>query len=139
MAVKLRLRRGGKKKKPIYMLVAADTRSPRDGKFIENLGQYAPLQNPPTLAFKDERIIYWLKNGAQPTDTVRSLFRRKGLWLKWSLMKKGAEPAKVEEEYAKWEALQAEKARREAERKVRRAERKKKSAEPQPAAQEAGA
>ena len=133
MAVKLRLRRGGKKKKPIYMLVAADGRSPRDGKFIENLGQYQPLRNPAEIAFKEERILYWLKNGAQPTDTVRSLFQRKGLWLKWSLMKKGADAAKIQEEYSKWEAVQAEKTVREAERKARRAQRRKKSAETQPA------
>ncbi len=137
MGVKLRLRRGGKKKKPIYMLVAADTRSPRDGKFIENLGQYEPLRNPAGITFNEDRVIYWLKNGAQPTDTVRSLFRRKGLWLKWSLMKKGTDTAKIQEEYGKWEALQAEKVRREAERKARRAERKK-SAAAQPA-QEASA
>ena len=139
MAVKLRLRRGGTKKKPIYMLVAADIHSPRDGKFIENIGQYEPLRNPALITLKEERVLYWLKNGAQPSDTVRSLFRKKGLWLKWSLMKKGTDSAKIQEEYTKWEALQADKLRRESERKVRLAERRKKKAEPQPVQESASA
>ncbi len=129
MAVRLRLRRGGRKKKPIYTIVAADKRSPRDGKFIETLGQYQPLQEAMGLSVKEERVLFWLKKGAQPSDTVRNLLSRKGIWLKWGLMKKGADEAKIAEEYAKWELLQAEKARREAERKARRSERKKKAAQ----------
>ncbi len=128
MAVRLRLRRGGRKKKPIYTIVAADTRSPRDGKFLEALGQYQPLQQPMSISVKEERVLYWLKKGALPSDTVRNLLSRKGIWLKWGLMKKGADEAKIAEEYAKWDALQAEKNRREAERKARRMDRKKKAA-----------
>ena len=82
--VKLRLRRAGKKKHPIYKIVAADMRSPRDGRFIEAVGQYDPNVNPIFLTVKEERVLYWLRNGAQPTDTVRSLLQRKGVWLRWS-------------------------------------------------------
>ena len=75
MAVKLRLRRMGKKKQPIYKMVAADSRSPRDGKFLEAVGFYNPLTNPHTLDLKEDRIMYWLNVGAQPTNTVKSLLR----------------------------------------------------------------
>ncbi len=110
--VRLRLRRMGRKKRPFYRIVAADSRAPRDGRFIETLGTYNPLTKPHTVEFDEERVLYWLKNGAQPSQTVRSLFKQKGLWLKWDLMKKGAEEAKIAEEYAKWEVLQIEKAKR---------------------------
>ena len=73
MAVKLRLRRMGKKKQPIYKIVAADSRSPRDGKFLEAVGIYNPLTNPHTIDLKEERVNYWLDSGAQPTNTVKSL------------------------------------------------------------------
>jgi len=102
----------GRKKRPFYRIVAADSRAPRDGRFIETLGTYNPLTKPHTVEFDEERVLYWLKNGAQPSQTVRSLFKQKGLWLKWDLMKKGAEEAKIAEEYAKWEVLQIEKAKR---------------------------
>jgi small subunit ribosomal protein S16 len=129
LSVRLRLRRGGRKKKPIYTIVATDGRSPRDGKFIEELGQYMPLQQPMGISVKETRVLYWLKRGAQPSDTVRNLLSRKGIWLRWSLMKKGADEAKITEELGKWEALQAEKASREIDRKARRSERKKKAAQ----------
>jgi small subunit ribosomal protein S16 len=79
MAVKLRLRRTGRKKAPTFRIVAADSQSPRDGKFIEIVGQYAPRQGENALNLKTERVNYWLDNGAQPTDTVRSLLRRAGI------------------------------------------------------------
>src|SRR6478672_3366074 len=79
MAVKLRLRRTGRKKAPTFRIVATDSRSPRDGKFIEIVGQYAPRQGENALNLKTERVNYWLDNGAQPTDTVRSLLRRAGV------------------------------------------------------------
>jgi small subunit ribosomal protein S16 len=82
LAVKLRLRRMGKKKQPIYKIVAADSRSPRDGKFLEAVGFYNPLTDPHTLELKEDRIMYWLNSGAQPTSTVKSLLRQKGLTLK---------------------------------------------------------
>jgi small subunit ribosomal protein S16 len=79
MAVKIRLARGGAKKKPFYQVVVADGRYPRDGRFIENLGQYDPKQNPPMVKLNEELTISWLQKGAQPTETVRTLLRSKGL------------------------------------------------------------
>ena len=83
MAVKIRLARGGAKKKPIYQVVVADERSPRDGRFIETLGQYNPRQDEFLLNFKEERALEWLNKGAQPTDTVRRLLRHAGVWAKF--------------------------------------------------------
>jgi small subunit ribosomal protein S16 len=77
--VKIRLRRTGRKKTPIYRIVVADSRSPRDGKFIEILGQYRPLQGKEAVTLNGERTNYWLDQGAQATDTVRSLLRRAGV------------------------------------------------------------
>lgn len=79
MSVKIRLRRVGRKKTPLYRIVVADSRAPRDGKFVEILGQYAPRQGKNAIALKIERANYWLDNGAQPSDTVRSLLRRAGV------------------------------------------------------------
>src|SRR3954462_2159660 len=79
MAVKIRLRRAGRKKAPTYRIVVADSRSPRDGKFIEIIGQYAPRTGEQALNLKNDRVNYWLDNGAQPTDTVRSLLRKAGI------------------------------------------------------------
>ena len=79
MAVKIRLRRTGRKKAPQYRVVVADSRSPRNGKFIEMVGQYAPRQGENAINLDTARINHWLDNGAQPTDTVRSLLRRAGI------------------------------------------------------------
>lgn len=78
--VKLRLRRMGAKKRPSYRIVAADSRSPRDGDFIETLGYYDPLTEPATIKVDAERARHWLSVGAQPTDTVRSLLNRAGVF-----------------------------------------------------------
>jgi len=83
MSVKIRLARGGAKKKPFYQVVVADERFPRDGRFIEKLGQYDPKQDPPLVTLKEDRTLAWLQQGAQPTDTVRQLLRQKGLWAKF--------------------------------------------------------
>jgi small subunit ribosomal protein S16 len=77
--VKLRLRRMGAKKRPSYRIVAADSRSPRDGRIIEQIGFYDPLTEPATLKLNEERARYWLSVGAQPSDTVRGLLRTQGL------------------------------------------------------------
>ncbi len=106
MAVKLRLRRMGKKKQPIYKVVAADSRAPRDGKFLEALGIYNPLTKPHTVEINEVRALYWLSVGAQPTDTVKSLFKQKGINLKFDLSKRGLSEEKVNEEVAKWEKMQ---------------------------------
>ena len=126
--VRLRLRREGKKKHPIYKLVATDIRSPRDGGYLEALGQYNPHTNPITLTLKEPRLEYWLRKGARPTDTVRSLLRRNGFWLQWTLRRQGKDEATVKSVLERWQMLQAEKPKHEADRKARRAERKKKAA-----------
>lgn len=80
MAVKIRLRREGRKKTPMYRIVVADSKAPRDGRFIEILGQYQPRGGANALALKTDRANHWLDVGAQPTDTVRSLLRRAGVF-----------------------------------------------------------
>jgi len=131
----------GRKKRPFYRIVAADSRAPRDGRFIELVGTYDPLQKPFKVDLQEDRVLYWLQNGAQPTDTVKSLFKRKGLWLKWDLMKRGADEAKIQEEFAKWEALQAQRAERlaakEAEKAKAKKEAKEKAEETEPEAEAA--
>jgi small subunit ribosomal protein S16 len=77
--VRIRLRRVGRKKAPVYRIVVADSQSPRDGKFIEIIGQYAPRDSQGGLKVNEERANYWLGVGAQPSDTVRSLLRRAGV------------------------------------------------------------
>lgn len=77
--IKLRLKRMGAKGRPSYRVVAADSRSPRDGRFIEAVGFYDPITEPATITFNEERARHWLGVGAQPTDTVRSLLQRSGL------------------------------------------------------------
>jgi small subunit ribosomal protein S16 len=77
--VKIRLRRVGRKNAPFYRILVADSQSPRDGKFIEIIGQYAPRQSEGSLNVDEARANYWLDQGAQPTDTVRSLLRRAGV------------------------------------------------------------
>lgn len=78
--VKLRLRRMGAKKRPSYRIVAADSRSPRDGAFIESIGFYDPITDPATIKVDVERVRHWLSVGAQPTETVNSLFRKAGVY-----------------------------------------------------------
>ena len=74
--VKLRLKRIGAKKRPFYRIVVADSRAPRDGKFVESVGTYDPRQKPSSVTLQEDRIRYWLNNGAQPTDTVRNLLKK---------------------------------------------------------------
>lgn len=83
MAVKIRLRRMGRKKKAFYRFVVADSRSPRDGKFIQAVGTYNPVERPAKVALEEEKIYSWLKKGATPTPTVYSLLRQVGLLRKW--------------------------------------------------------
>jgi len=79
MTVKIRLKRMGKKKTPSYRVVVADSRSPRDGRIIENLGWYNPLVEPSAIHINEEKAMGWLKNGAQPTESVTQLLRRTGI------------------------------------------------------------
>jgi len=129
VAVRLRLRRVGKKKMPIYHIVAADSRTSRAGKVLETVGRYEPLAKAPVISTKDERILYWLKKGALPTETVRSLLRRSGLWLAWTLSKRGLGETRIAEEMEKWRMAQVPKRQREAERKARRGSLRRKKAQ----------
>lgn len=105
MAVKLRLRRMGKKKQPVYKLVAADSRSPRDGKFIEAIGLYNPKTDPATVDIKEERAMYWLGVGAQPTDTVKNILSHQGIILKHELMKQGLNEEQIAVKLEEWKKL----------------------------------
>ena len=77
--VKIRLKRMGMKKQPFYRIVVSDSRSPRDGRFIEEIGYYNPMTEPVTLKFNEERAKYWVATGAQPTDTTRALLKKGGI------------------------------------------------------------
>lgn len=89
MAVKLRLLRMGAKKAPFYRIVAADSRAPRDGRFIELLGTYDPRANPAKVTIKEEEVLKWLNNGAQPSDTVKNLLSKEGIIKKFADSKSG--------------------------------------------------
>lgn len=84
MAVKIRLNRMGAKKNPFYRIVVADSRTPRDGRFIEVLGNYDPSQNPAVVNVDEEKVLDWMGKGAQLTDTVKNLFSKKGLMAKFA-------------------------------------------------------
>lgn len=94
--VRIRLKRVGKKKQPSYRVVVADSRSPRDGRIIETLGHYNPLRNPSEVVIDSERAVYWLRRGAQPTDSVRNLLRICGAWAEFTGEKPPAPPTPEE-------------------------------------------
>lgn len=108
MPVKIRLARHGRKKSPFYHIVIADSRAPRDGKFIEKIGFYNPVTQPATIEVNFEKALKWLEVGAQPTDTVNSLLSKEGVLLKHHLrigMRKGAlTEEQVEAKFASWKA-----------------------------------
>lgn len=83
MPVRLRLQRHGRKKRPFYRLVAADSRSQRDGRFLERLGYYNPLTNPAEIVVNEEKALKWLNQGARPSDTAKSLLSKAGIWEKY--------------------------------------------------------
>ena len=102
--------RGGRKKRPFYRIVAATALAPRDGRFLENIGTYNPMgKNGAEVTLKNDRVMYWLQNGAQPTDTARSLFSAEGLMLKLDLLKRGVSE---EDANAKAEAHKADVSKR---------------------------
>lgn len=102
MAVKLRLRRMGKKRQPIYKVVAADVRSPRDGKYIEAIGTYSPKSDPAAIEINEDRALYWLGCGAQPTETVKNLLSKEGILLKRELQKEGLSEEAIAEKLGEW-------------------------------------
>ncbi|MDQ0175848.1 30S ribosomal protein S16 [Bacillus chungangensis] len=83
MAVKIRLKRVGAKKAPFYRIVVADSRSPRDGRFIEEVGTYNPVAQPAKVEINEESVLQWMQNGAKPSDTVRNLFSKQGIMEKF--------------------------------------------------------
>lgn len=89
MAVKIRLKRMGAKKRPFYRVIVADSRSPRDGRFIEILGTYNPLTDPAEISIKEEETLSWLSKGAQPTDTVKNILSKAGIMEKFHNMRQG--------------------------------------------------
>ena len=93
MAVKIRLKRMGAKKSPYYRIVVADSRSPRDGRFIETIGHYDSTKQPAVVDIDEAKAIAWLDNGAQPTDTVKSLFSKQGIMKKWDEQKRAKKEA----------------------------------------------
>lgn len=132
MAVRLRLRRLGRKKRPFYRIIATDSRAPRNGRFIEEIGYYNPLTHPATVNVNEERALYWLNVGATPSKTVRNILSRKGIILKFDLKKRGESEEKITEELRKWEVLQIERNRRlEAEKESGKRKRKKATEEEQ--------
>ncbi len=86
MATKIRLQRRGRKNYPFYQVIVADSRAPRDGKYIERIGSYNPNTNPATITLDFDRALYWLQTGAQPTDTVRNILSNEGVYLKKHLL-----------------------------------------------------
>ncbi len=129
MPVKMRLRREGKKKAPFYRVVVADARSPRDGRYIEDIGYYQPLHEPSTISIDRDRALYWLRNGVQPSEPVLKLLRIEGIWeefkpgdtgkdrsAKHEARRKAAEEkaARIAKEQAEAEAAAARRAEEEA-------------------------
>lgn len=109
MPVKIRLQRHGRKGYAYYHIVIADSRAPRDGKFIERIGSYNPNTNPATISLKFDRALYWMTTGAQPTDTTRNILSAEGVLMKKHLLegvKKGAfDEAEAEKRFAAWKTL----------------------------------
>lgn len=95
MSVRIRLKRLGAKKRPFYRVVVADQRSPRDGRFIENIGRYQPMDDPSVIEIDEERALHWLRVGAQPSNTVRVLMTKVGIWERFTSGKKDAKAARA--------------------------------------------
>jgi len=102
LATKIRLKRIGRRNRPFYRMVVMDSRSRRDGAAIEELGWYNPIDTELSYSLKDERILHWLKDGAQTTDAAHKLLRRAGIAHKWHLIKQGLDDSQVEKEMQKW-------------------------------------
>jgi len=102
----------GKKKSPFYRIVAIDSRRKREGIYLEKIGHYNPMTEPAEIVIDQQKALSWLEKGAVPSDTVKSLFSRQGIMLKYDMTKKKFSPEKMQEELQKWELLQAERKRR---------------------------
>ena len=124
----------GKKRQPIYKVVAADARSPRDGKYIEAIVSYNPKTDPATVELNEERALYWLGCGAQPTDTVKNLLNKQGILLKKELLKEGLSEEAISAKLEEWgkkkdSLLEKKKAKAEAQKKEKAEAAKKKQEE----------
>ena len=139
MATKIRLKRIGRRNRPFYRLVVMDERSRRDGAAIEQLGWFNPLErnDEKNFALNDERIIHWLKEGAQTTETAHNLLKRTGLTYRWHLIRQGLDEKAVEKEMKKWalERVEVEKSR--TDKASNKAEEKQKAAEEEAPVEEA--
>jgi len=91
LPVRIRLQRAGRRNRPFYRVVVADSRSPRDGKYIEKIGYYDPIPDPAVIVIDEEKALKWLLIGAEPTDTVRSLLRKVGVWAKFAAIRDARE------------------------------------------------
>ena len=98
MSVKLRLTRMGRKKLPFYRIVAIDSKTRRDGKYLEKIGYYNPVTVPAEIEIDRKKVFKWLERGAIPSDTVNSFLRNKGILLEWDLKKRGFDQEKIEQE-----------------------------------------
>ena len=114
MATKIRLKRIGRRNRPFYRMVAMDARSRRDGAAIEELGWYNPIDDEKSFELKNDRILHWLSEGAQPTEAAKKLLKRSGLSHRWHLMKQGLNQSDIDKEMKKWDLNRQEriKARR---------------------------
>lgn len=111
LSVRIRLQRHGRKKLPFYRVVVADSRSSRDGRFIEKIGYYNPITEPADISINEQRALYWLKVGAKPSDTAKSLLRKTGVWQKFKAPESVSEAetdVKSEKELGKQEPKQSE-------------------------------
>ena len=138
MATKIRLKRIGRRNRPFYRLVIMDSRKRRDGAAIEQVGWYNPIAKDDLYSLKEDRILHWLKEGAQPTDTVHDILRTSGLAFKWHLIQQGLSDADIEKEMKKWllereDVLARRKQRAEAKAAKKKETSKKKAVEAAPA------
>jgi small subunit ribosomal protein S16 len=106
--VKLRLQRHGRKKRPYYHIVAADVRTKRDGRLIEDLGRYNPVVHPKLISINTERVIYWLQNGAIPSETVKSLLKKEGVYYRLHLMRWNKSEEEIEQTISEWKASKSD-------------------------------
>lgn len=106
--LKIRLARGGRKRKPIYRIVVAESRSPRDGRFVEKIGQYNPNTNPASIVLDDDKALKWLLNGAQPTDTMRAILSYRGVMfrkhLQIGVLKGAITQEEADKKFEDWKA-----------------------------------
>ena len=118
MSVRIRLTRMGRRNRPFYRVVIADSRSRRDGCFIEQIGTYDPIKQDKNFAVKEDRVFHWLKVGALPSDTVKRLLSKEGIMLKWHLETSNLSEDKKKQEFQKWEMAKENKEKAKADKKA---------------------